>query len=354
MSAIAGLCAVVLTHRNPIPSENIARVLGEIPHVVSTDNPLFSTHAHVYVEQPEFDRTEDRIGYHTLVAVNSTFRRFPWCSVVLLVEEDAELAPDFSRVMAEVTPWMVNGSYGCFTAMNWAWREKHDRWRPDRLRVVTGTFPEIVWAVSAELWSKLAARWGVRQYDSYIRAVYPELECLAPEVSRIRHIFSAEGTHRFTLRRRHENIAVYTGPPTPMLLSPRPAHQARRCKIHKDLRGTYNGNLPWCSVKRKSPPTPAKNRTPSLWKLAAKPGVSCNAVCGHLRCYPPAIRWLTFNQLVDRFPGGCRYYGVENGLDMPAVNPYGVCLMDRPWRFRCDRTHPLTRRLCPCVEIHEL
>jgi hypothetical protein len=163
MGVLSGLCVVVLTHRSPVVHQDIQSRLDGLPLVVSTDNPAYQYHPNVnfYVEHPLFDRKEDAIGHHVLVAVNNTFNRFEWCSVVLLVEEDARLSRDFANVIGGALPWMINNTYGCFTSMNWAWRDESHKWRPDRLRVVTSTFPEIVWAVSYKLWFEvLLPFWG--------------------------------------------------------------------------------------------------------------------------------------------------------------------------------------------------
>lgn len=160
--ALRGVCMVVLTHRSPVVHPEI-RDRVPVPTIVSSDNPAHRYHEGVdlYVEHPFFDRKEDIIGYHVAAAVNHTFRTFDWCSVVLLVEEDARLSRDFASVLAGALPWMINGSYGCFTSMNWAWHDAPHKWRPDRLRVVTSTFPEIVWATTHRLWHEtLLPLWG--------------------------------------------------------------------------------------------------------------------------------------------------------------------------------------------------
>lgn len=163
-----GMCMVVLTHRSPVVHPSILEQLGTVPYIVSTDNPVHRYDRGVYyVEHPPFDRTEDRIGHHVRVAINRVFSTFDWCSVVLLVEEDARPSGDFGSVVAQTLPFMINKSYHCFTSMNWAWHDEPHKWRPDRLRVVTSTFPEIVWAVTYDLWKRLLPMWGEQPIPSH-------------------------------------------------------------------------------------------------------------------------------------------------------------------------------------------
>lgn len=354
------VCAVLLTHRAPFIRQPLP-----VRTLVSNDVPFHRATVDIYVDVPPFARVEDAIGYHVREAIDRTLETLPWCDVVFLVEEDAVLSPDYFHVVEAALPWMLNGTYPCFTSMNWAGTEFPERWRADRLRVVTGTFPEIVWGVTRALWTRvLRPTWGIRQYDSYLRVMHPELECLAPEITRIRHMFTTSGAHAFDDQEHHRKLAVYEGEPrTPMRISPVPhAPQMRRCRLTRSERGTYRGNLPWCAIVHRPPPRhrrlqPGRRRStmgPLVWRVASDYGVSCHTVCGG-RCVADAVHsFKNMSQLVHLFPANtCRYFGIENGLDLPAVNRDGLCLVDRPARFNCVHHHPLTRRLCPCHE-HDL
>jgi hypothetical protein len=246
---------------------------------------------------------------------------------------------------------MRNNTYPCFTSLNWASPEIiPGGWRPDRLRVVTGTFPEIVWATTRSLFYTVLSRpWGTRQYDSFIRLVHPHLECLAPEVGRIRHTFSADGTHGTIDLKRHLRLNYYNGPPLAMSLTPPPRHQVRVCRKHRTLRGTYHGHLPGCEISTKTPVIPP-TRDSGTWQLSDRADMDCNEVCrAPYQCNSNLIKHLSFHQVVAQFATrDCKYYGVEVGNDMPCIDHQGICLLQTPTRFKCTGKHPLTRRLCPC------
>ncbi len=194
---------------------------------------------------------------------------------------------------------------------------------------------------------------GIRQYDSFIRVAFPDMECLAPEITRIHHVFDKESTHGVSMRGRHRKIGVYTGPPIPMWLSPPPVVGSAQCRRHRDIRGTYHGRLPWCTIRTRKKPESSSigsHARPPVWRLGTL-GTDCNRVCAPMSCSSTEIRRYNFTQILERFPTGvCYGYGIENGHDMPAITTGNICLGAMGHDFRCENRHPLTRRLCPCIE----
>lgn len=178
------------------------------------------------------------------------------------------------------------------------------------------------------------------------------MECLAPEITRIHHVFDKDATHGVSMRGRHRKIGVYTGVPVPMRLSPPPGSKSARCRKHRDIRGTYHGRLPWCTIRTKKKPGvhPRPVGLPLVWRLGTL-GADCNRVCAPLSCSSTGTHRYNFTQILERFPTGvCYGYGIENGHDMPAITTGDICLGAMGHDFRCENRHPLTQRLCPCVE----
>jgi hypothetical protein len=189
---------------------------------------------------------------------------------------------------------------------------------------------------------------GIRQYDSFIRIAHPDLECLAPEITRITHVFTKEATH-----------GVYNGPVVPMSLTPPPrGGTMAKCRRHRDIRGAYHGRLPWCRAwppKRRKKKVVRVSRAGFKWVLSETTGLSCTTVCSPAKCDPTGVQALNFTGALEAFPkGSCWGYGIEYGSDLPGITTGGICLGGGPSEFSCGGHHELTRRLCPCKEhVHD-
>lgn len=127
-----------------------------------------------------------KIARHYKWALDQVFYRFNY-SVVLIVEDDLDLSPDFfeyfsatySVLLADPTLWCVS-----------AWNDNGKQHMVDtnqpELLYRTDFFPGLGWMILKPIWDELSPKWPIRYWDDWMR--HPDQRknraCIRPEIPR--------------------------------------------------------------------------------------------------------------------------------------------------------------------------
>lgn len=327
-------------------------------------------------------------------------------SHVIVLEEDLVVSPDFFALFLQTAPLLeTDPTLWCVSA-----------WNDNGLRAVakdpkrlfrTDYPPGLGWMTTAREWQRLRKKWPAvpsTGWDHWMRlsTTNDGRECVAPEVSRTRHI----GEHGVNVKSSEQNVysqwafssvpagtasfgdlsylkldryerdlrALLADPGTDLVLytieswrtvahrnslwanQPRGTHKgvivvpasAGKFKIFADQRKAWDYLDDKDCVKQK----------PGVTQVAGKRGQSCVQVCSGRgqRCIESELQFCnTCEAMLKAFPceAGC---GHQMGREIPSYvaasneRTYQQCLVstDGALLATCRASHPVTSRLCPC------